>query len=60
MTTDGAAEEARQIISALSDCGCKGFYVKDRHQWWRREFRCSLSLSMDKLFSKAIKQVIYH
>ena len=33
---------------------------KDRHQWWWREFRCSLSLSMDKLFPMAIKYVIYH
>ena len=32
----------------------KGLF-KDRHQWWRREFRCSLSLSMDKLFPMAIK-----
>ena len=32
---------------------------KDRHQWWRRESRCSLSLSMDKLFSKAINVICY-
>ena len=29
--------------------------VKDRHQWWRLEFRCSLSLSIDKLLPMAIK-----
>ena len=34
--------------------------VKDRHQWWGREFRCSLSLNMDKLFPKAIINVLYH
>ena len=33
---------------------------KDRHQWWGREFRCSLSLNMDKLFPKAIINVLYH
>ena len=31
----------------------KGLF-KDRHQW------CSLSLSMDELFPKAMKYVIYH
>ena len=30
-------------------------FLKDRHQWWRRDFRCSLSLSMDKLFPMAVK-----
>ena len=34
--------------------------LKDRHQWWGREFRCSLSLNMDKLFPKAIINVLYH
>ena len=34
--------------------------VKDRHQWWGREFRCSLSLNMVKLFPKAIINVLYH
>ena len=34
--------------------------IKDRHQWWRREFRCSLSLNMVKLFPKAIINVLYH
>ena len=33
---------------------------KDRHQWWGREIRCSLSLNMDKLFPKAIINVLYH
>ena len=32
----------------------------DRHQWWGRGFRCSLSLNMDKLFPKAIMYVLYH
>ena len=33
---------------------------KDRHQWWGRGFRCSLSLNMDRLFPKAIIYVLYH
>ena len=33
-------------------------YLKDRHQWWGRGFRCSLSLNMDKLFPKAIMYVL--
>ena len=33
---------------------------KDRHQWWGREFRCSLSLDMDKLFPKAILYIVHH
>ena len=36
------------------------FMFKDRHQWWGREFRCSLSLNMVKLFPKAIINVLYH
>ena len=36
------------------------YQVKDRHQWWGREFRCSLLLNMDKLFPKAIIYVLYH
>ena len=32
---------------------------KDRHQWWGREFRCSLSLNMDKLSPKAIIYILY-
>ena len=35
-------------------------FFKDRHQWLGREFRCSLSLSMDTLFPKAMKYIIYH
>ena len=34
--------------------------LKDRYQWWGREFRCSLSLNMDKLFPKAMINVLYH
>ena len=34
--------------------------LEDRHQWWGREFRCSLLLNMDKLFPKAIIYVLYH
>ena len=33
---------------------------KDRHQWLGREFRCSLLISMDKLFPKDILCIIYH
>ena len=47
-------ELARNLRNTL------GMDIKDRHQWWRREYRCSLSLSMDKLFPKAMKYVIYH
>ena len=32
--------------------------VKDRHPWWGREFWCSLLLNMDKLFPKAIINVL--
>ena len=35
-------------------------FVKDRHQWLGREFQCSLSLNMDKLFPKVIINVLYH
>ena len=38
-------------------CSTK-FSVKDRQQWLGREFRCSLSLDMDKLFPKAIMCVL--
>ena len=34
--------------------------LKDRHQWWGREFRCSLLLNMDQLFPKVIIYVLYH
>ena len=31
--------------------------LKDKHQWWGHEFRCSLSLDMDKLFPKALMYI---
>ena len=34
--------------------------LKDRHQWWPREFRCSLSLRMDKLFPKDFTYIFQH
>ena len=34
--------------------------IKDRHQWFGREFRCSLSQSIDKLFPRAIICNAYH
>ena len=33
---------------------------KNRLQWWGHEFRCSLSLDMDRLFPKAIIYMLYH
>ena len=35
------------------------FIIKDRQQWWGREFRSSLSLDMDKLFPEAIIHILY-
>ena len=43
-----------------SDRGHCYFLRIDTMQWWGREFRCSLSLNMDKLFEKAITNVLYH
>ena len=37
-----------------------GTPLKDRHQWWGRELRYSLSLDMDKLFPKATLYIVYH
>ena len=34
--------------------------VKDRHQWWGHDFRCSLTLDMDKLLPKAMIYILYH
>ena len=45
-------------LNSLNAFFSKGF--KDRHQWWRSELRCSLSLSLDKLFPMAMKYVSYH
>ena len=28
--------------------------MKDRNQWWGHDFRCSLSLDMNKMFTKVI------
>ena len=34
--------------------------IKDRHQWWGREFWCFLSSNMDELFPKPIIYKLYH
>ena len=47
-------------MKCIFQCSLFLCFFKDRHQWWRREFRCWLSLSIDKLFPMAIKKVIYH
>ena len=52
--------QVRTPVSFLKTIGPISLDLKDRHQWWGREFRCSLSLNMVKLFSKAIINVLYH
>ena len=55
MISDCVLYLLRSVKTELQFC-----HLKDRHQWWGRGFRCSLSLNMDKLFPKAIMYVLYY